>query len=133
MNYALLTTVVLVLLCLLVALWLIIRAFYRWVRRVSIAANRRLKASREERRRRREAEREEQKKRREAEEERRARKAQERKDNRTDGDPSHDKNGCLPFSLVFLAGIVFAVVVIFGILSGLGFEIAIGIFSMPFG
>lgn len=42
MNYALLTTVVLVLLCLLVALWFIIRSFYRWVRRVSIAANRRL-------------------------------------------------------------------------------------------
>ena len=124
MNYALLTTVVLVLLCLDVFLF-IICLFYRWVRRVSVAADRRLKASREERGRRREEE-----------EEWRARKAQERKDNRTDGDPSQDKNGCLgcpPFSLVFLAGIVFAVVVIFGIRSGLGFEIAIGIFSMPFG
>ncbi len=117
MNYALLTTVVLILLCLLVALWLIVRSLYRWMRNVSIDAKKRLEAKKVE------------------EEERRLRKVwiAERKGTEDEIADKRGGLGCLPFSVTFLAGIVFAIIVIVSILSGLGFELIIGIFRLPAG
>ncbi|MCY4463460.1 MAG: hypothetical protein OXC26_24150 [Albidovulum sp.] len=97
MNFALLTTAVLILLCLLVALWFIVRFLYRWIRNVSIDAKKWLEAKKEGI-------------------------ADER-----------GGLGCLPFSVTFIAGIVFAIIVIVSILSGLGFELIIGIFRLPAG